>query len=131
MDGPCSDLDRLQVELASRGSEYLLLSPLPDSVADVRFIGRFDGRDVVWEMRLYTLDRYAIERGNAPAAPDVRPRGLMVIEPLAGQTMRVEVALRLPEIGEPAVRKTIVMLRNYRRLRPGLRTWGDAVEPAD
>ena len=60
-----------------------------------------------------------------PTAPDFSLRGLMIIEPESAEACRLEVALRVPAIDETVVRKAIVMMRNYRQLRIGLRTWGD------
>jgi hypothetical protein len=125
-----SELDSLRAELAAHGGDYVLLSVLPDTHAHVRFIGRFEQREVVWDMDLYALARHEQQRGRVPTAPDFRLRGLMIIEPLSKHVYHLEVALDLPVIDEPAIKKTIVMMRNYRRLHLGLRTWGDAGEGA-
>jgi len=125
-----SHLEQLRSALATAGADYVLLSPLPDTVGHARFLGGFEGRDVVWDMRIYTLARYLQERGKVPTAPNFTLRGLMIIEPESADTCRLEVALAVPMIDEPAIKKTIVMMRNYRRLRPGLRTWGDENTPS-
>ena len=125
-----NEVEQLRADLSSHDSDYVLLSSLPDSVAHVRFLGRFEGREVVWDMHLYTLARHEQDRGRVPIAPDFQLRGLMIIEPQAGETCHLEVALKVPVIDEPVIRKTIVMMRNYRRLKPGLRTWGDEM-PGD
>jgi hypothetical protein len=120
-----NEVEQLRAELAVHGGDYVLLSSLPDTLAHARFIGRFQGRDVVWDMHLYTLARHEQERGRVPTAPDFSLRGLMLIEPESEHGYRLEVALNVPVIDEPAIRKTIVMMRNYRQLRLGLSTWGD------
>jgi hypothetical protein len=122
---PSIELERLRSTLATMASDYVLLSPLPDTKARTRFIGRFEGRDVIWDMMLYTLARHEQERGKVPTASNFSLRGLMIVAPESEETYRLEVALNLPLIDEPAVKKTIVMMRNYRQLRLGLRTWGD------
>lgn len=116
---------QLRAALAAHGGDYVLLTPLPDTLAHARFIGRFQGREVVWNMRLYTLARHEQERGRVPTAPGFALRGLMIIEPETDDTCRLEVALNVALIDEPVIRKTIIMMRNYRQLRVGLRTWGD------
>lgn len=119
------EVEQLRAALTANDADYVLLSSLPDSVAHARFIGRFEGNEVVWDMHLYTLERHEQERGRVPIAPDFRLRGLMIIEPLSTETCRLEVALKVPVIDETVIRKAIVMMRNYRRLHVGLRTWGD------
>lgn len=118
-------LEQLRTALAASNSDYVLLSRVPDSVVHAQFIGRFEGREVLWDMQLYTLARHEQERGRVPTAPDFSLRGLMIIEPESAEACRLEVALRVPAIDETVVRKAIVMMRNYRQLRIGLRTWGD------
>lgn len=120
-----NQVEQLRAALATHGGDYVLLSPLPDTLAHAQFIGRFQGREVVWNMLLYTLARREQERGRVPTAPGFALRGLMIIEPESEQAYRLEVALKLPLIDEPAIKKTMVMMRNYRQLRLGLRTWGD------
>lgn len=122
---PRNEVDQLRAALAAHGGDHVLLTPLPDTLAHARFIGRFQGREVVWNMRLYTLARHEQERGRVPTAPGFALRGLMIIELESEHAYRLEVALKLPLIDEPAIKKTIVMMRNYRQLRLGLRTWGD------
>lgn len=123
-ENPCR-LEQLRATLAETDSDYVLLSPLPDTATHAQFIGRFEGREVLWDMQLYTLARHEQERGRVPTAPNFSLRGLMIIEPESLDTYRLEVALNVLVIDETVVRKTIVMMRNYRQLRLGLRTWGD------
>lgn len=118
-------LEQLRTALIASDGDYVLLSPVPDTIAHAQFIGMFQGREVLWDMQLYTLPRHEQERGRVPTAPNFSLRGLMIIEPDAADVYRLEVALKVPMIDETVVRKTIVMMRNYRALRLGLRTWGD------
>jgi hypothetical protein len=120
-----NELEQLRVALAANGGDYVLLTSLPDTMTHAQFIGRFQGREVVWDMRLYTLARHEQEQGRVPTAPGFSLRGLMIIAPESSHIYRLEVALNVPLIDEPTIKKTIVMMRNYRQLRLGLRTWGD------
>lgn len=125
---PCPDPDTpeaLKALLAKTGADFLVLTPLPDAVAEVRFTGPVAGRQVLWRMRLSTLARFLAERGrpeNWPAAP----RGAMHLEEQSPAVWRAHVAVAEAAIDEPVIRKAILMMRNYRALRPGLRVWGDA-----
>ena len=118
-------LEQLRMTLLDSGVDYLLLSPLPASTAQVQFIGRFKGLEVVWDMQLSTLECYEQERGLLQT--NLQLRGLLQITPSAAQIYALEVALRVAIIDVPTIRKTIHMLRNYRKLRLGLHTWGDAI----
>jgi len=117
-----NELEQLRSALAQNGADYALLSPLPDTRVHARFIGRFEKREVVWDMRLFTLARYEQKRGKVS---DAALRGLMQIAPVSENVYQLEVALNVPLIDEPTLQKTIVMMRNYRHLHLGLRTWAD------
>ena len=82
---------------------------------------------MVWNTRLYTLERYAQEPGAARGEIKLGQRGLMRIAPGTEHMFQLEVALNVSLIDEPTIKKTIIMMRNYRKLSLGLRTWSDAV----
>ncbi len=124
-------LAQFQATLAASGEDFMLLSPLPKDIVHARFSGCFEGREVVWDMFLYTLVRYAQELRKLPLAPSLALRGLMYIEPGVDQLYPLKVALNVPLIDVPTLKKTITMMRNYRQLRLGLHTWGAAVEPSE
>ncbi len=117
-----NDLEQMRAALAANGSDFVLFSNLPDTLAHACFIGRFEGCEVVWDMQLYTLARYEQERGKVSVTA---LRGLMQIAPFSENAYRLEVALNVPLIDEPTLKKTIVMMRNYQQLHLGLRTWAD------
>ncbi|RMG29001.1 MAG: hypothetical protein D6721_07210 [Gammaproteobacteria bacterium] len=94
--------------LAAAGIELRSLTP---SRAVFRFTGPFEGREVRWEARLRRL------------APDSRaPQYLEVGRPEAG-CVPIEIGLRIPRVDRAAVLKTVIMVRNYRRLRTGRHEW--------
>jgi len=123
-----NNLAQCRAALTEKGADFLLLSPLPDTFVKVRFVGRFEGREVVWDMHLYTLQRYTQERGAATQEVKSTLRGLMNIAPETEHGYPLEVALNVPMIEEPTLKKTILMIRNYRKLSLGLHTWGDGEE---
>lgn len=122
LEQSANELEQLRAALAFNGADYALLSDLPDTMARARFIGRFEGREVVWDMQLYTLPRYQQERGKIA---DIALRGLMHIAPSSEHVYQLEVALNVPMIDESTLKKTMVMMRNYRQLHLGLHTWGE------
>jgi hypothetical protein len=117
---------RLKARLAAEGRDWLLLTSLPAPVAEVVFVGDFQGREVVFRMRLATLTHYVEERGPLSYAGGA-VRGVMDLEAQGPECWRAWVGLAVPVIDEPVVRKAIIMMRNYRALRPGLRVWGDSL----
>ena len=98
-------LEQCRAALTEKCTDFLLLSPLPDTFAKAKFIGRFDGREVVWNMHLYTLQRYTQERGVG--TQEVKPtlRGLMNIVPETEHGYPLEVALAVPMIDASTIKK--------------------------
>lgn len=123
---PVNTLDQVRTVLMEQGTDYLLLSALPASCAHVQFMGRFEGQEVLWNMHLYTLEAYAQTPDTAKTQIDPGLRGLMQIAPEATQVFQITVALRVDVIDAPTIQKTILMLRNYRKLARGVQTWSDA-----
>jgi hypothetical protein len=116
-------LSDLETRLGKTGGDYLCLSDLPGNRVRVQFVGRFDGREVAWDATFRTLRHCWQER-----AAGMPVRAYMEITPLADDACRIEVGLDLPVIDEPAIRKIIIMVRNYKRLRSGRMEWGEAIE---
>lgn len=109
-------------QLAESGSDYLCATALPDTAVRVRFLGRFQDRAVVWDATLYTLNRYYQER-STDSAFSARP--FMEIAHDIDGSCQLTVGLNLPIIDAPTIKKTIVMIRNYKRLRMGRIEWGE------
>ncbi|HEY6094605.1 MAG TPA: hypothetical protein VIU93_06590 [Gallionellaceae bacterium] len=87
----------LRTQLEQAGRDYFCDTSLPAPLAAVRFIGPFQGEDVVWQLNLTTL---AQARRHAPAP-------CPFIEIAAGEAgvHAITVGLELPHIDEPAIRK--------------------------
>ena len=120
-------LEQVRTVLLEKAAEYLLLSTLPTNCAHVKFMGRFEGQEVLWDMQLYTLERYAqaLEAARMQVSPDLR--GLMQVAPESTQVFQLSIALRVPVIDVPTIQKTILMIRSYRKLSIGVHTWGGAI----
>lgn len=75
--------------------------------ARIRFAGRFEGKPVEWDALIRALD-----------PTDDSPQYIEIGE--AGpHGRRLEVGLKLSRIDAPALRKIVIMIRNYKRLRRG------------
>lgn len=112
-------VDGLAALLAASGADYLCLSAVPDSVVRVRFLGRFQDRPVAWDAAIYTLRRYREERH----AQSLAELPFIEIAPCADGSYQLTIGLDLAIIDEPAIRKAVVMVRNYKRLRVGRMEW--------
>jgi hypothetical protein len=115
--------------LARSDTDYLCLSKLPDSAVRVRFLGRFQDRAVVWEAAIYTLRRYREEQGahNAAATQMLSGRPFVDIAPATGESLQLTVGLNLAIIDAPSIKKTIIMVRNYKRSRVGRMEWAPRI----
>jgi len=104
--------------------DFLCLSPLPGEAARVCFDGDFQGRPTRWDMQLQTLAHW--RRG---AAGEVgAARGVIEVGGERDGARAVVVALDVPSIDRPTVRKAVTMIRHYRALGPGRHVWGTARE---
>lgn len=111
--------------LAQTGSDYLCASALPDTAVFVQFLGPFQNRMVAWDATLYTLTRYYQDHPaeSASTLQFCSPRPFIEITPSADASFLLKVALDLNIIDEPVIKKTIIMIRNYKRLRLGRFGW--------
>jgi len=84
---------------------------------------RFQNQEIVWDTTLFTLTHYHADQPQS-AEPVVRTAFLEIGDDTAyGRAIRV--ALDIPCIDEPAILRTIIMIRNYKRLRPGRHEFGE------
>lgn len=105
----------LEMQLAGFDHDFICLTPLPAARVMLRFLGPFQGQTVVWEMRLTTLAdcRQSAGENDAFPCPFIEiAKGKEGVHPIT-------VALDLPIIDEPVIRKTMIMVRNYKRLKIG------------
>jgi len=109
---------------ASPGDDetFDLLEQSGEEWARIRFDGPFLGAQVSWEATVMTLAHHA---GDLP--PDSQGRGLrqhIDVAPVKAGRGQITVVLALPRIDLPALRKTVIMVRQWRRLGPGRHEYG-------
>lgn len=95
---------------------YTLVEPARRDRARIRFAGRFDGEPVMWDAEVIAL------RAD-PSAPSTAPYIAVGAVGPHGRLLRV--GLALAAIDPPALAKTVVMVRNYKRLRRGHMRFGE------
>ena len=86
----------------------------------LRFSGPFEGREVRWEAELLTL---AAWQKRHPEEATER-KNLIEIEVKDAQRPHITVALDVAQIDLPTVRKAMLMVRQYKRLRRGRHSFG-------
>ena len=101
--------------------DYQALTPLGGGLARVRFRGRLLGETVTWEATLMTLREYRARHGGTGPL-----RNFIDITPAQDGRAEVTVGLNVACIDPPTVLKSIVMLRQYKRLSPGRHEYGAA-----
>jgi len=105
------------------GIPFSLLAPPDAGQARFTFTGRFQNQDIVWDATLFTLARYHTEQPKS-AHPTVRTAFMEIGDETAcGRAIRV--ALDIPHIDDAAMLRTIIMIRHYKRLRPGRHEFGE------
>lgn len=104
------------------------MSELPYEVLDdadpgcvrIRFWGTLRGQPVHWQARVLTLRHY--QQGLVPGAPPVRP--FIEVTAVGDGVGTVVVGLPLDGIDPPALIKTVMMLRQWKRLDRGRHEFG-------
>ena len=105
------------------GIRFSLLEPPAPGQARFTFTGRFQNQEIVWDTTLLTLAHYHAEQ-PASAQPMVRIAFLEI----GGNTahgVAIRVALGIARIDESAILRTMIMIRNYKRLHPGRHEFGE------
>ncbi len=110
--------------LEGSGQDYLLVEQTNDQRARLRFCGPFLGQAVVWDCEFVTLATEQPDgRRQRALVPRVLRNFIEVGEP-GPQGVPLRVGLDVARIDQSAIEKLIIMIRNYRRLRPGRHEYG-------
>jgi len=99
------------LDIEQHGIRYTLLEPLRAERARFSFSGPFENREIRWDATLVAL---------------ASGRSYIDIGAEAGGRRIVQIGLAVPVIDAAVVLRTIVMLRQYKRLRAGRHEFGDA-----
>lgn len=95
------------------GMDYHCETPLDAPTARVRFIGRFEQQEVVWDAELIAL---AVAGSESAQFIDIGTPG--------ERGVPIRIGLHVACIDQPTLLKTIIMVRNYKRLRTGKHEFG-------
>jgi hypothetical protein len=96
--------------------DYEILGPLGGGELRLRFRGPYAGREVVWDAHFMTRSRYGTET----------TRNFIDIGAEGPHGRQLIVVLNVDCFDTPTLRKAIIMVRQYRRLRPGRHEFGSS-----
>ena len=97
--------------------------------AHVRFLGVLQGQPVAWDAEILTLLAYYQEqvKNLAPSEHARSVRSFIEVGAHGTHGVALGVGLGVALIDEATVLRTIIMIRNYKRLRPGRHEFGEAL----
>lgn len=120
-------IDSFRKQLHETGNDFVCNTPLPQSSASVLFLGKLHGEIVLWNMTLATLKHYGLiyskEVSVTKAGSPIRPF-IEINQGYEGIHI-LRVGLDLETIDEQVIKKTIIMVRNYKRLLIGKIEFGN------
>jgi hypothetical protein len=116
-----AQVDAIRMQLQKLDSDFICCTSLPCLSASVLFLGPFQGQTVLWQMNLATLAHFRLSASNnsSPLSPELIFRPFIEIQGGDRGVMQLAVGLELEAIDEPVIKKTIIMMRNYKRLALG------------
>lgn len=115
---PITDQQELQRHLAESHSDYLLQDALPADRVRLVFAGSFSSRPVVWNACIETIDSYARHHHV-----DDDPQQFIDIR-RENDAYWIHVGLNVRQIDQAVIERSIIMIRNYKRLREGRHEYG-------
>lgn len=118
------DAFEFQQYLDAIGKDFLLLEQdAAQHSVRLKFTGNYQGRAVIWDCRLATLEAEYHERSESGIGHNGL-RDFIEIGETADQVIPLKVGLNIPRVDLPAIRKMIIMIRQYKKLAPGRREFG-------
>lgn len=102
---------------------YQAVGPAGDEICHIRFQGNFKGLDMIWDAEIGTLAYYLKCVKQTDNAGHPMRQFIEVGDPTTyGRFVRI--GLNVPRINEQTIKKTIIMLRQYKLLTYGRHEYG-------
>lgn len=115
---PVTSIEHLTQLLLGSEQGYLLESNLPADKIYFKFIGTFAESPVVWNACVQTMEAYS---QHHEVAED--PMQFIEIE-VKNDVHLVNIGLNIAKIDKATLERTILMIRNYKRLHHGRHEFG-------
>jgi len=113
-------------ELTSLGADFVQLSPFDPDYQHFRFIGPYDGEEIIWDAHAYTLTYYMRKVKNHSSA-STNTRAFINVGEINELGRKIEIGLHLPYLDLPSLKKTMIMVRQYKRLSLGQYEFGEII----
>ena len=120
------DIAEFERQLRQSRRDFEFLNPGNSQYAHFRFCGPFAQQTVIWDAHLYTLEYYLRQIQQLRSSCSSR-QFILIQKAMPEPLFKVEIGLNLAVIDEPAIRKTMTMLRQYKRLKEGRHDFGSLV----
>ncbi|MBD3670117.1 MAG: hypothetical protein HUJ29_05025 [Gammaproteobacteria bacterium] len=118
----------LHKQLQNSDQAYLLQTPNRPDQARFWFLGPFEGREIIWDALLMNFEAYLhheCHAGRYQLGDCVELQQFIEISERDIEPLPVTIVHDIPEINPSALLKTVIMLRNYKRLHRGRHQYGD------
>lgn len=114
-------VELLKVQLQKLGADFICATTLPATSAAVLFLGLFQGRVVVWNMTLSTLKhlKKIVDEVTEASRQPLSRQSFIEIATGKDDVFPLQVVLDVAAIDEAVIKKSIIMIRNYKRLAVG------------
>lgn len=110
---------------SEQNSAYRLVQRHSNEHVEIEFSGTLSGQTVIWHASIRTLHDYYLSLARSTQTTGtIQAKQFIDIEEHA-TTPRLCVGLNLPVIDDAAILRTIIMIRQYKRLRPGRHEYGE------
>jgi hypothetical protein len=120
----------MNMETRKPDLEYKLLQRFSAEHVAIQFNGTLQNQAVVWHAHIHSLRDYCLQQ-TAHTQPYAAQKSICIdAQPfidinIHNNTHALLVALNLPVIDDAAILRTIIMIRQYKRLKPGRHLYGD------
>ena len=115
---------------SSANPDYELLSSVPGPFAHVRFTGVFEHKNTIWDAYIYSLAAYAKHNISVVTAPGAM-RPFIDVGEMTPQGRHIIIGLALDKIEQSTIIKTMIMIRQYKRLSAGRHEFGEPNRTTD
>ena len=120
------DIDAFNQKIAATGHDFECLTPMNQAAVQFRFVGKFIDESVIWDAHLYTLAYYVYEVAKL-SQKGTSIRQFIHVGDVDNMGRKIEIGLNLSLIDRPAIIKTMIMVRQYKRLTNGRHEYGKTI----
>ena len=110
-------------QLLNQQKNFELVTALGQEFCHIRFSGPFQGEPIIWDAYLQTLSYYVSKH----SLPSHSARQFIEVGDSGERGRLIRIGLNLPRIDEPVVLKSLIMVRQYKRLAPGRHEFGESL----